>query len=113
MPFDSKPETRTYAGMSLEEMERVGNQAAAIRSANTKLREAERKLELFKKCMAAENRDALTNWSWEPEIILEKGQGYNPATKIKIRIPAEMIQQQLVDDIKRAKRKLIALGGMP
>lgn len=31
----------------------------------------------------------------------------------KVRIPYAIVEQQVVDDIKRAKRELILLGGRP
>lgn len=111
MPFDNTTETATTRGLSLEEMERIGKEAEKIRQAMAKLREAESRLELLKK-HTAEDADYSVKTSWNPTLILKKGGNYDKDVTIKVRLPFGVVQQQLVDDIKRARREVVRLGGV-
>lgn len=114
MPRDTS-QTPTDHGMTLEKMQAIGERAEKIKRATQKLRDAEERLEFLKR-HTVEREDFTVKMSWSPQIILKKGgTGYGHGRDItfKVRIPYAIVEQQVVDDIKRAKRELILLGGRP
>lgn len=113
MSFDKSSETPTDHGMTVEQMEAFGKRAEAIKLATQRLRDAEQRLEFLKRHTEARKKDWEVNQSWEPSLILQKGTNWNKDITIKVRITYAHVEQQLVDDIKRAKRELILLGGRP
>lgn len=108
MPFDPGPETETDLGMTLETMERIGERAKAIKSATRGLREAEKELETLLKYRGEKD-------SWKVTLTVEKADRYSGRrdTTVEFHVPFAMVQQRLLDNVKRAKRKVIQLGGRP
>jgi hypothetical protein len=112
MPRDTS-QTPTDHGMTLEEMQAIGELAEKIKLATQRLRKAEERLEFLKRHTENRKKDWEVNQSWEPTLILHKGGSWGTDITIKVRLPYAIVEQQLVDDMKRAKRELILLGGKP
>jgi len=108
MPFDPGQDTKTDTGMTLEQMERIGKQAGAIKGAAARLKKAESKLETLLKY-----KDKKKDTSWKPTLVLERSGNWGGDITVEFEIPYAMVEQQLVDRVKRAKRELIQLGGRP
>ncbi len=92
--------------MTLEEMDRITKKAERIRSCQRELDFARRKLAAFNK-HRAENKwpDSM---QWEPSLTLKESDGYyRDAVTIKIRLPLGVVQQQLIDDVRKHERLLI------
>lgn len=113
MPFDKNTETPTDLGMTLEQMEAMGKRAEQIKFATQRLRDAEQRLDFLKRHTEQRKSSWEVNQSWEPTLILRKSDNWGRDVTIKVRLPYALVEQQLVDDVKRAKRELIQLGGRP
>jgi len=108
MPFDPGQDKKTDTGMTLEQMERIGKQAEAIKGAAERLKRAESKLETLLKY-----KDKKKDTSWKPRLVLDRSNSWARDVTVEFEIPYAMVEQQLVDRVKRAKRELIQLGGRP
>jgi len=108
MPFDRTPGKSTDHDMTLEEMEQIGKRAEGIKHAAERLKKAERKLETLLK-----HKDKKKDTSWKPTLVLERSGNWAGDVTVEFEIPYAMVEQQLVDAVKRAKRELILLGGRP
>lgn len=91
--------------MTLEEMEAVGRKAALIRSKKEALAKARKVLERVKHYGKPKN-------VWRPSLILEKGGGYNNDIAVEVPIPFGVVQQAALNEVYRARRELIAAGGL-
>lgn len=92
--------------LTLAEMEAAGKKATAIRVAIERLEVARRNLALLKK-HATEKR----NSTWKPKLLLKQGISHHCDVTVEIDIPYGVVEQQLVDTVKRAYRAVIQLGG--
>lgn len=91
--------------MTLEEMERAGAKASAIRNALERLKDAEHRLKLVNR-YAAEKQDR----HWEPELCLERS-AYSRDVIIKVAIPFDYIKRQAINAVIDARRMVVQAGG--
>jgi len=93
--------------VTLDEMKAAGVKAANIEHALERLKKAEWTLALVNKYAAA-NRGS----QWNPELRLDKGDGYydRPVT-IHVAIPHEIVMQQAINAVVTARRAVVQAGG--
>ena len=92
------------------ELEAASRQLSAIRSARENLAKHRENLELFEKCRKTDQWP--DHWEWKPSITLRKSERYGPSgLQISVKLPWQVVQQQLVYAVSAAERALIAAGG--
>lgn len=103
--------------MTIDEMREIGRQASRIEAAQEELKQARAKLALLESSFKSSEWAVKT--SWTPTIILKKASDndryYHSAkdVTIQVEIPFGVVQQQLVNAVAAAERKLVQLGVMP
>lgn len=92
--------------MSDAELTSIETRISNIRAARSQVKEAENRLGMF-------NAYVEKGQGWSVELQLDKRVssfgGFN--TIVKFRVPMQMVQQQLIDDLRRAQRELILAEG--
>lgn len=94
--------------MTLEEMEAAGRQAEAIHDAKKRLAAAREKMRLLEK--HAKNG---TQWTVTLRLKENDAYRYDGQVDVVVTIPFEVVQQSISYECQAARRKIIALGGMP
>ena len=92
--------------MTLDEMQAAGEKAANIRSALSRLKEAELQLARVNRVAAEKSGKC-----WKPELMLEKSDRWNGDITIKVSIPFSYIQRQAIDEVHAARRAVVQAGG--
>jgi len=88
--------------LTTEEVHEIARLAGRLESAQSNVSDAFMRLELLRKRKAVGD-------TWTVTLELEKsGHSYN-RNEVKFRIPFQMVEQQLVDVLNAAKRKLAQL----
>lgn len=99
-------------GMTVEDMEAAGQRAARIRVAQKDYREATEKLRLL--TTHRDKKDVGWNSMWRTTITLRKAQShYELDVTVSVLVPYGVVEQSLVDEVNRARREIILLGGQP
>ena len=96
--------------MTLKEMQEIAKRLDELREANTHLAKTRNNLSLCNEAAAKDRGFWGLNWS--VDLLLRKGDGYGkPSVSVTIKIPFGVVQQQLVDEVRRAERDVVRLGG--
>lgn len=102
------------SALTLAEMDAIAQRASALRAAMVVLKDAEANLTLLKRFAPEKERGWMNAMTWHPELLLKKGnRDYGDReTTIRIDLPYPVVEQQLVYAVDRARRAVIALGGL-
>lgn len=91
------------------EMEEVARRLNKIKAKREELKSAEHDFALLKKAVAEGWVE--TDWSWKPTLPLTKGDRYGMGRReVSVRIPVNVVHQQLGDRVRKIKRELAGLG---
>ena len=96
--------------MTEAEMKAAAQQLASIEVARRNLDSEREKLALFEKCRKAGKWP--DSYEWKPSLTLRQSERYGPGgLTITVRLPWQIVQQQLVYAVAAAERDLVKLGG--
>jgi len=98
--------------MNLSEVAKKKKQLSRLEAAFSRYKQAKKNMEVLEATQKHHYND-LFNSSWSPTILLKKREGYNNPITVKVEISYSIVQQQLGDALRRARRELIKLGGDP
>ena len=95
--------------MTLDEMDGIAKKANAIRSALEVLQKVEFDLRLFNECRKSGKWP--DSYQWHPTLTIKKGGSYGRDIDIRISLPVDVVQQQLIYAVMAARRHVIMAGG--
>lgn len=104
--------------MSVDEATRIINNQSIIKSETEKLKAAQEKMKLLKKCREKYLDKPGTSFSvdisWNVDLIVEPRTDsyYSREKTIKVKVPYAVVEQQIVYEIDEHRRKIIMAGGL-